>query len=229
MSFRASWGRSFRAPTPAERFVRDAGLWPGNPNPAIDKETMTAYEVGMFKQFNDSVSLDVAGFINNYDNLIQSSLIAIPAGGKYFMYSNVQNARIWGIETSLNVKPTKDIKGAIGYTYLNAKDLSTDAWLPGRPEHTLFAGINWQANKTYSFLADLRYMSRVKTTISLMPGDYEAYPGDFVVFNLGTKAKLSNNISATINCKNVFNTMYSEAEGFPAAGRTFIAGIDLTY
>jgi len=240
LSFRASVGKSFRAPTLAERFVTDAGLWPGNPNPAINKETMTAYEVGMFKQFGEKVSFDMAGFVNNYKDLIQSTFIpaSIPplivfgqsvAPGNYFIYSNVQTARIWGIETSLNIKPTKDVTTTLAYTFLNAKDVSTNAWLPGRAEHTAFAGVNWQASKVMSCLVDMRYMSKVKNTISLARGDVAAYPGDFVVFNLGAKAKLSNNISASLNCKNVFNTMYSEAEGYPAPGRTFIAGIDLTY
>jgi iron complex outermembrane recepter protein len=245
LSFRASWGKSFRAPSLAERFVRDAGLWPGNPNPALDKETMTAYELGMFKQFGDKVSLDVAGFVNNYHNLIQSALIpasipplvvVIPPNpptivnpGSYFVYSNVQNARIWGIESSLNIKPIKEVKVTLGYTFLNAKDVSNNTWLPGRPEHTAFAGINWTATKVISCLADVRYMSKVKSTISLASGDITAYPGDFVLLNLGAKAKLSKNISATLNCKNVFNTMYSESEGYPAPGRTFIAGIDLSY
>ena len=248
LSFRASVGKSFRAPTLSERFVRDAGLWPGITNPALDKETMTAYELGMFKEFGEKVSLDVAGFVNNYNNLIESryypvTVSTVPidfripdpynpghyVNQEYFRYENIQNARIWGIEASLNVTPIKSLKANVSYCYLNAKDLADDSWLPGRPEHTLYAGINWQATKKISCLVDGKYMSRVKATKTVTLGDYEAYPGDFIIFNLGTKAKLSNNISATLNCKNVFNTMYSEAEGFPAPGRTFIAGIDLTY
>ncbi len=243
LSFRASIGKSFRAPTLAERFVRDAGLWPGNPNPALDKETMTAYELGMFKQFTDKVSLDVAGFVNNYKNLIESRYYAVnypptftvydPSGNvvqqQYYIYQNIQNARIWGIEASLNVKPSKDVSTNFGYCFLNAKDVSNNTWLPGRPEHTAFAAVAWQANKNFAFNADCRYMSMVKTTKTVTVGDYNAYPGDFVLFNLGAKAKITNNVSATLTCKNVFNVMYSEAEGFPAPGRTYIAGIDLLY
>ncbi|NTU67643.1 MAG: TonB-dependent receptor [Chlorobiaceae bacterium] len=238
MSFRASVGKSFRAPTLAERFVRDAGLWPGNPNPGLDKETMTAYELGMFKQFGDRVSLDVAGFVNNYNNLIESRYfpVAVSTGysvtdvfQQYYKYMNIQNARIWGIEANLNVKPTKEISTNFGYSYLNAKDLSDNSWLPGRPEHTVFAGVNLQATKAISCNANGRFMSRVRATKSVNAGDYGAYPGDFVVVDFGSKAKLTENVTATFNCKNVFNVMYSEAEGFPAAGRMFMAGVDLSY
>ncbi|NTV03237.1 MAG: TonB-dependent receptor [Chlorobiaceae bacterium] len=238
MSFRASVGKSFRAPTLSERFVRDAGLWPGNPNPALDKETMTAYELGMFKQFGDKASLDVAGFVNNYNNLIESRYFPVTVASdysvtdvyqQYYIYKNIQNARIWGIEASLNIKPTKDVSTNFGYSYLNAKDLSDNSWLPGRPEHTVFAGVNWQATKSISGIADARFMSRVKATKSVSAGDYGAYPGDFVVVNVGSKAKITDNVTATLNCKNVFNVMYSEAEGFPAAGRMFMAGVDLSY
>jgi iron complex outermembrane receptor protein len=122
MSFRASWGKSFRAPTLAERFVRDAGIiGDGNPNPALDKETMTAYEVGIYKQFSDKVSLDVAAYLNNYDNLIESRTLA-PTSLQVFQYQNVAKAQIWGIETSLNIRPTPEWNLNIGYAYMNAKD-----------------------------------------------------------------------------------------------------------
>ncbi|MBF0585787.1 TonB-dependent receptor [Prosthecochloris sp. N3] len=241
LSFRASVGKSFRAPTLSERFVRDAGLFVGIPNPAIDKETMTAYEVGFFKNFGDKVSLDVAGYINDYDNLIESRN-QNPAGFPIiFMYENVAKARIWGIETSLNVRPTTDLNFGLGYSYMNAKDKSSDGgalassqnpdpeWLAYRPEHTASLSATWNPITRLTLNTTGRYVSQYKSVSTYSNLDRENYPGDFIVFNAGMKYKLTDNLTGSFLCRNITNEQYEEAEWFRAPGRSFILGFDFVY
>jgi len=241
MSFRASWGTSFRAPTLAERFVRDGGLFMGNPNPALDKETMTGYEFGVYKQFGDKVSLDIAAYLNNYDNLIESRNINPIGFPVIFEYQNIAKARIWGIETSLNYRPNNDWNFSLGYAYMNAKDKSGDAsslagkdnpdpeWLAYRPEHTGSASVNWKANDDLTLNLTGRYVGKYKAVSSYPNPEGDNYPGNFVVFNLGAKYQLTENISTTLLCKNIGNVQYEEAEWFRAPGRSFVLGVDLTY
>ncbi|AAM73172.1 MAG TPA: TonB-dependent receptor [Chlorobaculum sp.] len=240
MALRASWGRSFRAPSLYERFVHDAGFLTVVPNPDLDKETMTAWEAGIFKQFSDKVSLDIAGFINNYDNLIESRPTAAPLT---YMYGNITKARIWGIETNLNYRPNTDWNLSVGYTYMNAKNRSFDAstatatelnnpdpeWLPYRPEHTASASVTWKATKKLTLNVNGRYVGKYKAVTLYTNPDGKWYPGDFVVFNAGLKYQFNKNVTATLACNNINNTQYSEAEWFRAPNRSFIAGIDLTY
>jgi len=238
MALRASWGRSFRAPTLYERFVREGGIFIGIPNPDLDKETMTAWEAGIYKQFSDKVSIDVAGFINNYDDLIQS--IIYP--DQTFMYRNITKARIWGIETSLNFRPNADWNLSAGYTYMNAKNRSYVAgqdvtldqnpdpeWLPYRPEHTASASVTWKATDKLTLNVNGRYVGKYKAVSLYTNPEGENYPGDFVVFNAAIKYKFSDNVTGTLACNNINNTQYEEAEWFRAPNRSFIAGIDLTY
>jgi iron complex outermembrane receptor protein len=262
LSFRASWGRSFRAPSMFERFVTDAGAFGAvSPNGALNKETMTAYEVGMFKQLSDTVSFDVAGFINDYKDLIESVQIGtyndqinpfatIPY--PIYQYKNIPKARIWGIETSLNVRPSEKVNLNFAYTYLNAKNLSMDttyipgtaaytynnanpdpSWLPYRPEHSASAGVSWKATKSLVVNVNSRYLGKFKNiTASSATSTNKSgagYPGDFVLFNFGTKYQFNKNVTALLNCNNVFNVQYEEAERFRAPGRSFMAGIDLSY
>ena len=239
MSFRASWGRSFRAPTLEERFVRDGGMVIGTPNPNLDKETMTAYEVGAYKQFSDKVSLDVAGFINNYDNLIQS-VIDLPTSS--YQYKNITKARIWGIETSLNYRPNNAWVFNAAYTYLNAQDLSyvkgEDAtldsnpdpkWLPYRPEHTASASATWKPVNKLALNLTGRYVSKYKA-VSFFPNpEGSNYPGDFVIFNAGAKYQIDKNVIASLHCNNIGNVQYQEAEWCMAPGRYYVAGVDFTF
>jgi len=240
MSFRASWGMSFRAPTLAERFVRDAGIiGAGNPNPALDKETMTAYEIGLYKQFSDNVSLDIAAYLNDYDDLIESRTIP---NSTAFQYQNVAKARIWGIETSLNIRPTPEWNINLGYAYMNAKDKSDKPaalapynpdpeWLAYRPEHTGSVSATWKPNNKLALNITGRYVSEYKSVSSLYAVNTEGenYPGDFVVFNAGAKYQATDNIGVNFLVKNIGNVQYEEAEWFRAPGRSFVLGVDLTY
>jgi len=243
MSFRASWGRSFRAPTIYERFITDAGGYGySRPNGSIDKETMTAYEVGLFKQLGDRVSFDISGFINDYNNLIESVQIATDAiGFPIYQYQNIAKARIWGIETSLNIRPVDPVTVNLAYTYMNAKNESyvagnpiVDAnpdptWLPYRPEHSGSAGVTWKATKSLSFNANGRYIGKYKNISSNTNTTGLGYPGDFVLFNLGTKYQVNQNVSASLTCYNINNTQYEEVVNFRAAGRSYVAGVDFTF
>ena len=239
MSFRASWGMSFRAPTLYERFVRQGGIFTGIVNPNLDKETMTAYEVGLYKQFGDKVSFDIAGFVNNYDDLIQS---IINRTNSTFQYRNITKARIWGIETSLNYRPDPKWNFNLAYTYMNAKNLSyvkgedptldenpDPEWLPYRPEHTASASVTWKPLNKLTLNLSGRYVSKYKAVSYYTNTDGDYYPGDFIVVNAGVKYKFNNNIGASFLCNNVGNVQYEEAEWFRAAGRSFTLGVDLTY
>ena len=240
LSLRTSWGKSFRAPTLAERFVRDAGIiGNGNPNPAIDKETMTAYELGVYKQFSDKVSLDIAGYLNNYDNLIESRTLP---GTTVFQYQNVAKARIWGIETGLNIRPNDAWTMSLGYTYMNAKDKSASpaaltasnpdpTWLAYRPEHTTSASATWKTTTKLSLNLNGRYVSKYKAVSSIYAANVNGdnYPGGFIVTNAGAKYQFDKTISASILCRNIGNVQYEEAEWFRAPGRSYIAGVDFTF
>ncbi|ANT65774.1 TonB-dependent receptor [Prosthecochloris sp. CIB 2401] len=242
MAFRASWGKSFRAPTLAERFVTDAGLWKGNPNPALDKETMTAWEVGMFTALTDRVSFDIAGYINNYDDLIESVFYTNSSGDMYFQYENFRKARIWGIETSLNTKPLDNVAVNFGYSYMNATiqdyaasdpkisiDYNTDPeWLPMRPEHTASISATWNATNRLTLNTTGRYVSEYKA-VNVYTRDYDSYPGDFIIFNLGTKYQFTDFLSGSFLCKNITNEQYSEAEWFPSPGRSYVFGMDFVF
>ena len=241
MSFRASYGKSFRAPTLSERFIRDGGMFTGIPNPALDKESMTAYEVGMFKQFGDKVSLDIAGYINDYDNLIESIITPVGSGGT-FIYQNITKARIWGIETSLNYRPSNDWLLNANYTYMNAKNLSYVAgqssfqdlnpdptWLPYRAEHMASAGATWKPTNKLALTLNGRYVSQYKSISTYANATRANYPGGFIVLNTGLKYQAVDTVSLSLLCRNIGNVQYEEAEWFRAPGRSYVFGMDCTF
>ena len=242
LSFRASWGRSFRAPTLYERFIRSAGPYTGNPNPALNKETMTAYEIGMFKQFGDKISFDIAGFLNDYNDLIESVILS-NTPPRLYQFRNITRARIWGIETSLNYRPTSEWTLNAAYTYMNAKNRSyapstppaindsnpDPTWLAYRPEHTASAGVTFKPVSQLALNLNARYISQYKSVSAHANLLSANYPGDFIVINAGVKYQAADTVSLSLLCRNIGNVQYEEAEWFRAPGRSFVAGVDCTF
>jgi len=237
MALRASWGKSFRAPTLYERFIREAGIFSGTPNPNLGKETLTAWEAGVFKQFGERISVDIAGFVNNYNNLIESEIT-----GSSFQYNNITKARIYGIETNVNIRPVDDVSMNLAYTYMNAKNRSyvagasstNDAnpdpyWLPYRPAHTASASVTWKTTKDLALNVNGRYVGTYKAITNFSNPLGTDYPGDFVVFNIGAKYKVMENCTTSLTCNNINNTQYEEVVWFRAPGRSYVAGVDFTF
>jgi iron complex outermembrane receptor protein len=154
-SVRASVGRSFRAPSIGERFITQAGFFLGNPNPALDAERLTSYEIGLYKSFSRYFTIDIAGYINHYSNLIESTNInpnasALDISSSVFQFFNVASADIRGIETSITSQPFEQLQVQVNYNWMRAIGSMPDNvlggnknpekyknWLPYRPEHNL--------------------------------------------------------------------------------------------
>ncbi len=152
-SVRASVGRSFRAPSIGERFVTQAGFFLGNPNPALDAERLTSYEIGLYKSFSRYFTIDIAGYVNHYSNLIESTNInpnasVLDVSSSVFQFFNVASADIRGIEASITSQPFEQLQLQVNYNWMRATGSFPDNvlggnknpekyknWLPYRPEH----------------------------------------------------------------------------------------------
>jgi iron complex outermembrane receptor protein len=75
------------------------GVITGNTN--LKSEVLTAYEMGYRVQPIPELSLDIAAFYNNYDNLIESYF---QSGSFFPVYEQFQKAQIYGIEPSFTAQ-----------------------------------------------------------------------------------------------------------------------------
>ncbi|MFN5846642.1 MAG: TonB-dependent receptor [Flavobacteriia bacterium] len=140
--FRASIGQGIRYPSVAERFVQtNVGALNIFPNPGVRPEKGWAAEIG-FKQGiklgNDwKGMLDVAGFINEYENMAEFTFglynppgVAPTLDWLGFQSQNTEAARITGFEFSFNSGGKiggVEIISLIGYTYMNPVSLNSDS------------------------------------------------------------------------------------------------------
>ena len=149
---RASFGQGVRYPAIAERYTQTSvGSLNVFPNPNLQRETGWAVELGIKQGVkigeNWKGLLDVAGFINQYDNMmeftfgiynpanIQISLNPNDPGylNKWigFRASNAEKARISGIEGSFSSEGKigkVELRSLIGYTYMNPVSMNNDKY-----------------------------------------------------------------------------------------------------
>lgn len=148
---RASYGQGIRYPSVAERYtVTNVGALNIFPNSRLMPEKGWAAEIGI-KQIipigkNWKGIIDVAGFINQYDNMMEfefgiynpdSIPLSIDPGdpgflGKWigFRAANNESARITGLETSfssIGQIGQVELASLIGYTYMDPISLNQDS------------------------------------------------------------------------------------------------------
>ncbi|MDX2129951.1 MAG: TonB-dependent receptor [Chloroherpetonaceae bacterium] len=241
-ALRASVSRSFRAPTLAERFITEAGIFAGIPNGTLDAERMTSFEFGVYKAFGNQFSIDFSTYANFYTNLIESQDIS-PAkpnkqvGDIIFQYKNFAEARILGFEFALTFRPINELTFQLGYNFMDARDLSpnkndllravtadsTNNWLPYRPQHNISGSANFTWNDL-SMMYSARYLPQYRRIrLALSEADY---PGDFLVMDLTAAYQVLSQFKVTATVQNFTNTQYEELEQFRMPGRSFHIGFE---
>ena len=114
------WAAISRAVRSPSRVDSDLEL-PGAPpflisrNPNFESETVMAYEAGYRVQPADRLSLSLASFYNDYNNLRSLNQIT-PTN---FLIGNGFHAQTWGVELSGTFQPADWWRLRGGYTYLN--------------------------------------------------------------------------------------------------------------
>lgn len=136
---RASWGQGYRFPSMAELFIstNQSGL-EIYPNPELKPESGWSSEIGIKQGVKTGKwmgYIDVAGFIQQYDDMMEFTFgqwggADKPFYGLGFKSVNVGTTRITGAELSLSgqgkITPDLTINILAGYTYMNPVSLDLD-------------------------------------------------------------------------------------------------------
>ncbi|WP_321531471.1 TonB-dependent receptor [uncultured Desulfuromonas sp.] len=126
-SIHASVGKKTRFPHLKELYSTMSG---GNPD--LTPQKTIAYEIGITHEFTNRLNGSVAYFYNDVEDLIQKT------GDKKLNtvhYSNVAEARIHGVEATLNANLTERFEAVFNYTYMRTEDKQNNRELEGRPRH----------------------------------------------------------------------------------------------
>lgn len=223
-TLRLAYGHGFRVPSLAERFTDNRDFFPIVRNPTLRPERSVSYETG-FRTTRVvagawSVEVDAAAFWNEYWDLIEPRL---ETRVRAFQFVNLTRARIRGFEASADVR--REDRGdllRLGYTWLDADDLSLGEALAFRSRHQFTASLDVRVTGPWEVGADARLMSaaeRVDTDFARFVPDADLLvPIRVVDFRAGWNG---GTWRAAVLVQNAFDYYYAERPAYLAATRRF--------
>lgn len=188
INLRASWGRGFRAPDLGQLYYRlynPTNLYQVFGNPNLSPEHSGSWQVGAeYSSTKKTYRFSLNFFRNDVRNLIEAtnfgfvrtqaqanaifrqlglnpSDYVVALNRLMFIYTNSSNVFTQGIEIDADIKLPKDFAISGAYTYLDARNKLTGAYLPDRSKHQGFIKLAYD-NPKMGLRANIRgnFLSR---------------------------------------------------------------------
>ncbi|MGP1274894.1 MAG: TonB-dependent receptor plug domain-containing protein [Caulobacterales bacterium] len=226
----ARYGTAFKAPTLSERFASSAFT---TPNPDLQPETATSWEIGTRASVAVSDERDLTVSLSYFDteieNLIENVFDFTTFTGTN---RNVGRADLSGVEFALSVDLTSTLQADVDYAYVEATNAVTGAPLLRRPRHAWSAGLVWRP------VDQLSVSARYQRTGSRRDVTYDD-GGFFVSGNAPVEGydlvslsgiwRINMSASAYVTVTNAFDTVYEQPAAFAGAPRMVMAGVRVSY
>lgn len=143
---RGGYGEGFRAPTlkqASSSYEGAEGPHTFYGNSAIRPETSKSWELGVVHE-GESFDWEATAFRNTVRDLITTREIAREGPRRIYIYDNIHNARITGVEAALGADLGRGFSVRVNGQWLDSKDADSGKPLNGRPDHLLNAALNWK-------------------------------------------------------------------------------------
>jgi len=208
IKFRASFSRSFRAPTLPET------LNPYWGNPGLLPETGRSIEAGA-DLFFKSLLCGITFFDSHYTNLIGFSPLTS-------RFANINNAEISGAEVNFDWIIIKGLDWRMAYTYLHTQDIQYERALLRRPQHALTASFLYRKAK-FTLAAEMTFVGKRLDYDELLWSVSEN--SAFSHYDFTLNVPLKKNITMFCRMNNAFNSRFEEVLGYPAPLRRVLLGL----
>lgn len=206
---RASFGRSFRAPTNLDLYsISKVGPLTIYNNPNLVPETGSTWELGGEWRFSAASKAGVTIYESNLKNLIYTKRV-----GFNIDRLNAGKARIRGIELSGSTRLTRWLKLDTNYAWIDSEILenavdpqSVGKRLTNSPEH--IAGIQltaqqgpWTGTLGARYVSHVYFNSNNTDVVEGVPGSYDAY----TMVNAKVGYAFSKTVKGSLRVHNLFD------------------------
>lgn len=222
---RASYGEGFRPPTLVDLY------FPGFGNPDLAPERSRSLELGVEGDVGPW-RWSLIGFDNRQENLI---VFDFGSG----LPLNVGRAASRGAEAEVAVAAGA-FRARLAATLLDAENLDTGAPLPRRPRRSASLLLTWApAGGGTAHAANGAHAANAANTgwtlnaVARYTGDRTDVGGvelpAYAALDLGAAWRLRPRLEPFARLENALGRRYEEAAGFPAPGRTVVAGLAVRF
>ncbi len=213
VKLRANYAKGFRAPTFNELYWPFDGWTEGNPR--LSPERSWSWEGGMDMDFPNGLSFKGTYYTNKMKDLINWA----PGSDWVWRPTNINSAKIDGVEFNAVMPLLKHLKADAGYTYTNAMDTVLDRYLIYRPKHKVDLGLSYEYKGFYVRLSGQSLGRRYVDT-----SNSEVLKADFIT-NLETQYRINKNLTTFLSIDNIFNKKYQRILGYPLPGFDINCGV----
>ena len=231
---RGSAGTGIRPPDAFEIAYTD--------NPSLEPERSKSFDAGVEQAlFGGRGLAEATVFFNNYDDLIVAT--GSFSGSSQYRTDNISNARARGFELAGTARvPLRGLGGGslqirVGYTRLATEILAVDESgsapppfvvgdrLLRRPDHQFSADVLLSARSVSAFFqgGGRSSVRDVDPSFGTFGGLYDGH--GYNVWNAGASWTLLSRLQLFGRVTNLFDRDYEESFGYPALGRSAMAGL----
>ena len=213
LSFRASWGEGFKAPTIFQTTFFCCGAT--EPNAELKAETSEAFDAGVEWLSSDGrFQLGATVFRQETENLIDFDF---EIGG----YLNIDEVESTGLELSGALALSDTLSLSLDYAYIDAEDGDGNA-LPRLPEHSGDLTLSYAPAGPFSGTVLLRYNgSETNTDTTTLDS--------WLRVDLTGRYALSERVEVYGRIENLFDEDYQQILGYGTPGLSGSLGIRLRY
>lgn len=228
--FHASISSRTRFPTLFELYSTRFGDAIANPD--LKAEGATNYEVGWAGRPTETLKLGGSLFYSDLKDVIQGVAVPLPGDPTKTTHQNqnVGDGRYYGVELYGEWEALANLTLGARYTYLHRQ--LTDPIRPelrpvGTPDHSAYLYAEWLPWEDLTVSPGVELYSSRWSTDRLENNFFQTK--GFALVNLTMNYRLRENMSFDFGVRNILDTDYQLADGFPEAGRTFFLSSAVTF
>ncbi len=199
------------------------------PNPNLQPEQATHFEVAYNSSISTSLHLETALFLSNVEDLMQFVRLSDADGGNTSLeqLQNIGKMRNQGAELSISSDIRTNLTVATSYTYLHRENVSDPTiFLTNTPKHKFFTYLDWQLQPAFTVTASVKFESGRTSTSDGLYGTDNFIRADL---KIGLKPFSQKGLRLEMGVNNLFDENYAYDEGFPEAGRQWYSNMNYTY
>ena len=207
-------------------------------NPALKPERTRSFDVGLEQALaSGRIVVEATAFYNRYDDLIVSVGRSFQDASQ-FRTDNLDNSRARGLELAASARTAQGFEARATYTWLNTEVLELDDAggqakagfevgdpLLRRPRHQGSLELSFTQPR-FSVFTSVGARGRTldnDPTFGTFGGLYDN--PSYAVVDIGGSLRATTGLEFIARIQNLLDNDYEEAFGFPALGRSFIAGV----
>lgn len=224
---KASYGTSFRAPSLNDLYgISNFGAVG---NPLLRPERGQGMEFGFTTDLPEMAGPAAGSFTLTYfDNRVRDLFEYIGLNG---IPINVATARMHGVETILTWPVSSWLQADLGYTYTDARNLTTETQLLRRPFDQASVNLRITPIRSVTIAPELLYVGRFQDYLTHNDGTFGATgpSPSGVIVNFDITWQATPSVRLFVWGKNIGGSRFEPANGYQTPGASFLAGTRLAF